>query len=107
MRKSRSGEHAPRSQQEHGQDEGTPATREDVLALIRQFNYPHERGLVDDWPGVAKALVRAARGFGIVVPFYLARAAGFPAPPPPLRLVRGGRRDDDGIGSEHPFPPVP
>jgi len=94
MRKLRRVKHAPRSQQEHGQqDEGTRATREDVVALIAQFSYPHERGFVDDWPGVAKALVRAARGFGINVPHFLARAAGFPASPPPLRLVRGGRRE--------------
>ena len=92
MRKPRNKKQAPHSpREEQREEEAPPATREDVVVLIEQFRAPHERRYVDDWPGMAKALVRAARGFGLEVPHYLAWAAGFREPPPPLRLVRGGR----------------
>lgn len=73
------------------------------MALLDQFRFPYNRA-VDDWPGVARALVRAARGFGLDVPHYLAWSAGFREPPPPLRLVRGGKGDADiGDIERQPF----
>ncbi len=80
-----------------------PATKDDIAALLVQLAYPANRAEIDDFPGVARALVRAARGFGLAVPPYLL-AAGFRAARAPLRLIRGGKRDDGikGIASKPP-----
>ena len=98
----------PRQQQDRlGHESGEPANREDVAQLLEQLSYPSNRKEIKNFAAFVPVLVREARLFGLPIPPWLAAAAGFPAPLPPLRLVIGGRRDDDGIGSEHPFPPVP
>lgn len=73
------------------------ANPEEVQQLIARYACADEREHATDWPGLARALVGAARRYGMPVPLYLAQAAGFREPPPPLRLVTGGRRDSDVV----------
>ena len=83
------------------------ANPEEIRQLLQRYSCPAARERATDWPGLARALVGIARRYGIHVPLYLAHAAGFRQPPPPLRLVRAGTRDDDGLSNAHPFFPVP
>ncbi len=68
----------------------TDATRQDVLALIERFNVPMERGAVAGWHAFARALAYEARRHRLSLPFWLARFAGYPEPPVPLRVLPGG-----------------
>ena len=96
-----------RTPQRHPGNETAPrATKDDVAQLIEQVGFPYNRGDIEDFPSFVPVLVREARLFGLPIPPWLAAAAGFPAPPPPLRLVLGGRRDADVIGTEHQTPRV-
>ncbi len=72
------------------------------MALIAQFAVPQNRREVDDFPDLAKALVREARRYGITVPMWLGAIAGYRRPPGSLAVLRppneGTATEDEETG---------
>ncbi len=75
------------------QDSRERASREDLARLLDQLSYPRNRLAIEDFAAFMPVLLREARIAGLPIPWWLARSCAYREPPPPLRLVRGGKRD--------------
>jgi len=67
------------------------ANADDIQQLVARYASASARDQVENWPDLARALVREARRYGLTIPPYLAHAAGYRGAPPPLNAIEGGK----------------